>query len=118
MKKYMFFLITISLLAKEFPPGYTENSNTNVVYNYNKWKDEITNLQLRDNYRTLQLLQSQGLIQDEILRQRYKEAEYRIVTQREELKNDLIRAKIYWYYHGGYRRYYYYDYSRNIIFLN
>lgn len=119
MKKYLFFLIAISLLAKELPPGYTySNSNTNVVNNYNRWQDEITDLQLKDNYKTLKLIQLQGLIEDEILKQRYKEAEYRLSTERESLKNDLIRAKIYWYYHNNYRRYYYFDFNWNIIYLN
>lgn len=118
MKKYLFFLIVISLLAKEFPPGYTENSNVNVVSNFNKWKDDTLDLQLKENNRTVKLLQSQGKIQDEVLKQMYKDAEFRIVTQREELKNDLIRAKIYWYYHNNYRRYYYYDINWNVIYIN
>lgn len=48
----------------------------------------------------------------------YREVEYRIITERESLKNDLIRAKIYYYYHKHNKKYYYYDFNYNIIYLN
>ena len=119
MKKYLFFLIAISLIAKELPPGYTySNNNRNIVANYNKWQNGITDLQIEDNYRTLKVLQSQGFIQDEILKQMYKNAEFKLFVERQELRNDLIRAKIYWYYHNHYRRYYYYDINWNVIYIN
>lgn len=123
MKKLIIFSIILTsftygkeLTYSSFPE--VTNSNNNIVDRYNKWQNEVLDLRLNEDFRQLQRLKSQGEIQKEQLEFLYRDAEYRIITEREQLKNDLIRAKIYYYYHKHHRRYYYYDYNYNIIYLN
>ena len=121
MRKLIIFLILTSFIfGKEIVYSrFPEVSNSiDIVNGYNSWQNEVVDLKLRKNSRELELLESKGEIQKEQLNQMYRDAEYRIITEREGLKNDLIRAKIYYYYHKHHRRYYYYDFNYNIIYLN
>lgn len=121
MKKLIIFLILNSFISgKEIIySNFPETSNSiDIVEGYNKWQNQVLDLRLNEDLRELQRLKSKGKIQKEQLKFLYRDAEYRIITERESLKNDLIRAKIYYYYHKHYRKYYYYDFNYNIIYLN
>lgn len=105
-------LLLISLLV------FTTALSNGTIKEYERYEELVNNLDIKMKMLELKKLQAESKVNDEIRKEMYKNAEYKISTEREQLKNDLIRAKIYWYYHNGYRRYYYYDFSWNIIYLN
>lgn len=108
MKKILF----INLLM------FTLSLSNSTVNSYVNYEELVTNLDIKTKMLELKKLEAQAKTNDEVRKEMYKNAEFKISTEREQLKNDLVRAKIYWYYHDNYRRYYYYDYSWNIIYLN
>lgn len=117
MKKIIFLFLFSIACGKEF--YYSSGTDEKDIINgYNNWQDEILDLKLRENSRELELLESKGELQKERLKQMYRDAEFKIITERNQLKNDLERAKIYYYYHKKHKKYYYYDYNYNIIYLN
>ncbi|MGL5314472.1 MAG: hypothetical protein ACRC92_14580 [Peptostreptococcaceae bacterium] len=121
MKKFITLLIILApiLYGKELVYiDFSETINSsNIIDGYNRWKDEILELSLNEKLRQLERLRYEGEIQKEELKFLYREAEYRILTEREQLKNDLVRGKIYYYYYKHHRKYYYYDFNYNIIYL-
>lgn len=121
MKKFIILLTILApiLYGKELVYiDFSETINSsNIIDGYNRWKDEILELSLNEKLRQLERLRYEGEIQKEELRFLYREAEYRIITEREQLKNDLVRGKIYYYYYKHHRKYYYYDFNYNIIYL-
>lgn len=121
MKRLIIFLILNTFIyGKElvYTSFLETSSSIDIVEGYNKWQNQVLDLRLNEDLRELQFLKSKGGIQKEQLKFLYRDAEYRIITERESLKNDLIRAKIYYYYHKHHRKYYYYDFNYNIIYLN
>lgn len=121
MKKLIIFLILNTFIyGKEaaYNSVFKSSNSIDAVEGYNKWQNQVLNLRLNKDLRELQYLKSKSEIQKEQLKLLYREAEYRIITERESLKNDLIRAKIYYYYHKHNKKYYYYDFNYNIIYLN
>ncbi|MGL4451186.1 MAG: hypothetical protein ACRCTZ_08360 [Sarcina sp.] len=105
-------IILISLIV------FTTALSNSTINEYERYEELVNNLDIKMKMLELKKLEAQAKVNDEIRKEMYKNAEFKISTEREQLKNDLIRAKIYWYYHDGHRRYYYYDFSWNIIYLN
>ncbi|MGL6154452.1 MAG: hypothetical protein ACRC0W_04885 [Cetobacterium sp.] len=91
--------------------------SSDIVKDYNNWQNQVLDLRLNEDLRKLEYMKLQGELQKEHLNYLYREAEYRILTDRMALENDLLRAKIYYYYHKDHRVYYYYDYNYNVIYL-
>lgn len=116
--KRIFFLFLFSItFGKEYYYS-AGNEDKDIISSYNNWQDEMLDLKLRKNSRNLELMESQGELQKEQLKQMYRDAEFKLITEREQLRNDLIKAKIYYYYHKKTKKYYYYDFNYNIIYLN
>ncbi|MGL6098375.1 MAG: hypothetical protein ACRCZ9_07255, partial [Fusobacteriaceae bacterium] len=108
MKKFLifFFYVTIcfskEVLNDEFDEDcsdYLEYNELNIVSNYENWKTQLLDLSSNDNFRKLQKLQSLSEVQNQELEMLYRSAQYKTLIEREVLKNDLIRAKIYYYYY-------------------
>lgn len=97
---------------------FTITLSNSTINKYVDYEEIVNNLEIKMKMLELKKLEAQSNVNDAVRKELYKDAEYKIITEREMLKNDLIRAKIYWYYHDHYKRYYYYDYSWNIIYLN
>ena len=114
MKKILIILFCLSSVCF----AHNKKDDFKVVKDYNAWQDNILELELEDDIRELRRLESHGQLQQEILRQKYRNAEFRFYLEREELRNDLVRAKIYYYYYNNYRRYYYYDIDYHVRFIN
>lgn len=111
MKKVLLILfITTSV--------FSISKNNDTVNLFKQYENEKTDLKIFNLDKKIEETKKENELLKEQLNKFYQIAEYRISTDREELKNDLIRAKIYWYYHDGYRRYYYYDIDWNIIYIN
>ena len=116
MKIILYLFLFSSILGYEYKE--VNLNKKDITKDYNSWKDKELDLELKNNLRELILLKSQGEMQDEVLKQMYKNAKYRNYIENKKLENDLIRAKIYWYYYNNYRRYYYYDIDYHINFIN
>ncbi|MGL5716374.1 MAG: hypothetical protein ACRCXX_13660 [Cetobacterium sp.] len=97
---------------------FTTALSNSTIDKYVQYEELVNNLDIKMKMLELKKLESQFKVNEAVRKEMYKNAEFRISTEREELKNEAIRAKIYWYKHNGYKRYYYYDFSWNIIYLN
>ncbi|MGL5055861.1 MAG: hypothetical protein ACRC6A_00580 [Fusobacteriaceae bacterium] len=118
-KAVLFFFYTSIIFGKDISyNSFQLNSSNNIVDSYNNWQNEILDLKLKQDFRKLENLKSESKLQKLELDSLLRKAEYRLLVQKEELKNDLIRAKIYYYYNKNHKKYYYYDMHYNIIYMN
>jgi hypothetical protein len=122
MKKAIIFSLFVYSLSfsKEidFYNYYPSVKNKDVIKDFNQWQDEVTDLEIKSIERKVKLLEAESKLQDEELKIKYKDAIFYDFTQNQTLKRDLIRAKIYYYYHNGHPRYYYFNQNWKPIFIN